>query len=242
MKKGECMKKFKIVILLSLLFILTGCRANYSVSINSDGKVTEKFVISIDTSSIEANDPKALIDNTIKTYKNNGMYTDYKIESNVGKKKSTITATRRYNSVSDYVNKSSLLPSLFEKTFYIDNNGEYGIETTGKYYYDAIYDTSIVDEPLFDTIDINIHSQLNITDSNAEKFDKNSNTLHWTIDKDKKIFSINFKYNNSKKYDIIIKDYLKNNWFSYLVIIIIITGVVAIVRFIKKQNKLNNKI
>ena len=236
------MKKFKFVFLLVLLLILSGCKANYSVTLKSDGQVHEKLVMSFDSSKIEVNDKEAFIEDTIKSYKDNNMYTEYKIKYDVGKKTTTITATRKYSSMAEYITNSKFLPSIFEKTVYIDNFGEYGMQTQGEYYYDAIYDVSVADEPLFDTIDIDIHSQLEIIDSNADKFDKNSNTLHWNINKDKKVFSINFKYNNSKKYDIIIKDYLKNNWTSYVAILGIVIVVIIIVRFIKKQDKINNKI
>lgn len=236
------MKKYKIFFLMILLVVLSGCSAKYSVNINSNGTVTEKVIMEFDTSSVEASDPKSFIEDTIKTYKDNNMYIDYNIKTNVTKDKTTITATRKYSSLNDYVNKSELLPILFEKTMYIDDYGINGIQTTGEYYYDTLFDTSIADEPRFDNIDINIHSQFNILENNSEKFDKKNNTLYWSINKDTKNFSIDFKYNNKKKYDIIIKDYLKSNWYTYLVLIGIAIIIVLIVKYIKKQDKLNNKI
>ena len=53
---------------------------------------------------------------------------------------------------------------------------------------------------LFDDIDINVHSQFELLENDALDVDKSSNTLHWNINDQNKTFSMNFKFNNSKRY------------------------------------------
>jgi len=236
------MKKYRLFILLILLVFISGCNANYNVTIKSNGKVEEQLIMSFDSSEVESHNPAALIDETINTYKKNNMYVNYKIKKDVTNGKSTITATRKYKSIDDYINNSELLPTIFEKTMYVDDYDIKGLQTTGEFYYDAIFDTSVAEEPLFDNIDIKIHSQLDLLENNASRVDKDNNDLYWNINNQNKTFSMNFKFNNSKRYDIIIKDYLKENWISLVVVAAIVIVVIIVINFIKKQDKLNNKI
>ncbi len=236
------MKKYKILILMVLLVFISGCKANYNVNIYSNGKVEEQLVIIFDSNSVESHNPGALIDDTIKTYKENNMYTNYSIKKDINGSKSTITATRKYSSLDSYINDSELLPVLFEKTVYVDDFGIKGLQTIGEFYYDAVFDTSVADDPMLDNIDIKIHSQLELLENNASRVDKDNNDLYWNINNQNKTFSMNFKFNNSKRYDIIIKDYLKENWISLVVVAAIVLVVIIVIKFIKKQDKLNNKI
>lgn len=235
------MKKYKLIFLTIILVILTGCTARYDVTIKSNGKVEEKIVIYFDSQNVDSNNVDLLIKDTLKTYRENGMYVNYKVTKDVNKGKSSITATRTYKSMSDYVNSSELLPILFEKTLYIDDYGIKGLQTTGEYYYDALFDTDIADEPQFESIDVNIQSHFGIVETNALKTDED-NIMHWLLNQENKKNSISFKYNNSKRYDIIIKEYLKKNWFSMIVVLAIIVSVLMIVAYIKNQDRQNNKI
>lgn len=236
------MKKYKLLILIGLLVFISGCKANYNVNIYSNGKVEEQLIMTFDSNEVDSHDPGALIDDTIRTYKKNNMYVYYNIKKNISGNNSTITATRKYSSIDDYINNSELLPILFEKTLYINDYGIKGLQTSGEFYYDAIFDKSVAEESLFDDIDINVHSQFELLENNALDVDKSSNTLHWNINNQNKTFSMNFKFNNSKRYDIIIKDYLKENWISLVVVAAIVLVVIIVINFIKKQDKLNNKI
>ena len=235
------MKKYKLMILISILVLITGCNADYTVNIRSDGKVEEKLIMSFDSSIIEADDKNKFINDQIKNYKDNSVYTDYSIKKNIKGNNSTIIAKRTYNSIQDYINNSELLPRLFEKTLYIDDYGVKGLQTTGEFYYDNVFDTTISDDQLFDNINIKIHSQFKLLENNSSNIDSN-NTMYWTINNENKTFSLNFKYNNSKRYDIIIKDYLKENYGSIIIVIVILIAIGIFINFVKKQNKLTNKI
>ena len=235
------MNKYKLIVIIFILILFTGCNANYSVNIRSDGKVEEKLTMSFDTNLIEADDKNKFILDQIKNRRDNNMLVDYSIKKDIKSNKSTITAKRIYKSLSDYIEKSEFLPILFEKTSYIDDYGIKGLQTTGEFYYDNIFDMSVSDEPTFDNIDIKVHSQFKLLENNASSIDSD-NTMHWNINSENKIFSLNFKYNNSKRYDISIKDYLKENYMSIIVLVILIVSVGIFIRFVIKQNKLTNKI
>ena len=233
------MKKYKLILLIVFMFILSGCNINYNVDIRSNGKVIEKFVMTFDESDIESNFPKSFIEDKIKTYKENGMYKEYNFEINLSGKNSKLIAYRNFNSLDEYVSKSEILPIAFEKTISISNYGIKGIQTVGEYYHDVLFDS--VDSESIENIDINVHSQFEILENNALNIDDN-NTMHFNINEENKNFYIDFKFNNSKRYDIIIKDYLKENWISIIIVGFIIISVIIVIKFIRNQNKLNNKI
>lgn len=233
------MKKYKLILLIVFMFILSGCNINYSVNIRSNGEVLEKFVMSFDEKDIDSSSPKSFIEDKIKTYKENNIYKDYKFEVKISGNKSKIIASKKYSSLNDYINKSEILPIMFEKTVFTGDYDIKGLQTVGEYYQDVVFDS--VDGPGIENIDIDVHSQFKILDNNAESIDDN-NTMHWNVSEENKNFSINFKFNNSKRYDIIIKDYLKENWVSLAAVLVIIVSIIIVVKYIKSQNKLNNKI
>ena len=231
----------KIFILIVLLVLLTGCTGKYNINIKSNGKVEEKFEMTFDNSVVETNDIDAYFKDVISQYRKNNMYTSYKITKKTSKGKSTIYVSRTYNNMNDLVATSEILPIMFEKISPNGQYGEYGLVTTGEYYKEAAFEGDFDDEP-FDKIDITVSSQLKIISNNADKFDNKENKLYWKLDNEKNNFSLEFKFNNSKRYDIIIKDIAK----TYLPFLIILVGiaivVMIIVKYLRGKNKLNNKI
>ncbi len=235
------MNKIKIFVLLVLALLLTGCTGKYRININSDGKIEEKFEFTFDTSIIDTTDIDKYIDNTIKQYRSNKMYEKYTITKKTSKDKSTIYASRKYNNLEELINKSEILPIVFEKTLFNGENEIKGLVTTGQYYKDSIFNGES-DGDIFDKIDIEVKSQLKFVSNNADKFDNDSNTLYWYLTDEKNQFSLDFQFNNSKRYDIIIREFIKNILPG--VIIIIIAGIVAyiIFRTLKNKSNSNNKI
>ncbi len=235
------MNKIKLLGFLVLVVLLTGCTGKYKVNILQDGKIEEKFEMTFNTSSIEVKDIDKYIKDTIKQYRDNDMYVNYNIKKDTSKTKSTIYATRKYSNLNDYITNSELLPVLFEKTL---PNGDYdikGLFTTGEYYKTSIFSDDF-DGETFDKIDVEVKSMFDFVSNNADKFDKESNTLYWYITNDKNNFSISFQFNNSKRYDIIIKEFIKNIIPAVIIIVIVSIITLIIYKTLKNKDNLNNEI
>lgn len=231
----------KVFVLIGLLFILTGCTGKYNINIKSNGKVEEKFEMTFDNSIVQTNNIDLYFKETVEEYRKNNMYKSYKITKDSNKNKSTIYVSRTFNSMNELIEKSEILPIIFEKSLPNGEYGEYGIVTTGNYYKSSIFEGDFDGEP-FEKIDIYVKSQNKMVSNNADSYDNDSNTLYWLLTNEKNNFSLDFKFNNSKRYDIIIKDIIKDYWSIAVIIVSIIIVITVIVKILKKQNKMNNEI
>ena len=229
----------RILILICILFIMTGCTGKYNINIKSDGKVEEKFEMTFNNELAKNIDQ--LFKETMEQYKKNDMYKYYNITKDSSRKKSTIYVSRVFNNIDDLINQSEILPIIFEKTLPTGEYGEYGLMTTGKYYKTSIFSNDL-DGESFTNIDIYVKSQNKMVSNNADKYDYSNNTLYWKLDDKKNNFSLDFKFNNSKRYDIIIKDIVKSYWPLVAILLVITLIVTIIVKTIKKQDKINNEI
>lgn len=236
------MKKIKLVFLLFIIIFISGCDANYNIKIKSNGKVEEKLIIEFETSSLETTDPEKFLEDTIKSYKDSDVYVDYSMTKQVGKKTSKVIIKRQYNSLTDLKENSEILSLAFENILVFNDYDTYGIQTTGEYKKDNIFGGGISYEPTFDNITINVKTYNEFIETNASSCDKKTNVCTWNLDEKIDEFYLQFKYNNSKRYDIIIKEYINNTWPALTIIAIVIVVILVVYNVIKKRNSLSNEI
>lgn len=223
------MKIRKIVLLAMLSFILTGCEVTYNLTVKKDLMIESADFI------YEKNDTnEAIVDDYIK---NNTMaYYDmdsrrtfyYESQKILNEKNVGLRLNYEYNS--DKLQNSSLLDRCYYKKSIVKTNDYILISTDGKatcFYTD--------DNKNIDKLTINIKTDLEVVENNADKV--SNNTYTWYIDEDNyKNKPVNIKINLAESG---INDTTKT-------ILIIISVVLAIsiifVLFIKHRNKKNNKI
>ena len=186
--KGDNMRK--IVIGLLLIFLLTGCNANYSIKI-SDGKIVEKFEV------VEENMDLALKkDETERSFKD---YAEY-----YGSTSSTYSSF--YNLYADEGCNGSC--EYYDKIF-INQDSKIGFILDHIFDYENYVDSSLANEllPSFESsfdgrfltisggsswnfingysalneVTINVETDYKVTSTNAKK---NGNTYSWKINKD----------------------------------------------------------
>lgn len=239
------MKRVKILILLFMVLVLSGCNINYDVNIkaskNDKNQVLEEIIFNFDNSEISVNNISNYVTETFKNYQNLGMLKDYKLKKDIGKKNSKIIIYKKYSSLEEYVNSNEALQYAFKNVNYIDNYGDKGLNTTDKYIGQEIFNNE-VSENIIDNIKITYHFQNEILENNADIYDKSNNTLTWNLDKTRKDANITFQYSNSKKYDIIIKDYIKQNYIYLLLLVGIIVAAIVSIYLIRKKSFLSNEI
>lgn len=214
------MKKY---LLLFALLLLTGCSATYNLDIDS-GNFTEK--LDIDGASVNSISDLILpLDYDIDEYTiddvkpgDEGFY-GAKIKDNGY----SLFHTFKYD---DYVN-STILNSCYDKVDAKFNDDDFYISTVGKFSCFESYDD-------LDNVTIKIRSQYKLVSTNADKVD--GFNYIWNIsrnDTDKGIY-IELDTTNRKKS---IMDFIRdNNVMVFIIQFVLISLLVLIILFIKRQN------
>ncbi|NLL44314.1 MAG: hypothetical protein GX247_01430 [Mollicutes bacterium] len=234
-------KSFKIILLGIFCLLLVGCNIDYNVVIDSNNRVKENIIINI-PNNILSNDesPKKALDKKIEGYKKIPAYKYYKVSRKVGKNNSILNIKREYSKLEKYAD-SPILNDLFENIMIIENDYYTVFKTVGDYNYDYFYGR--VSEPIDPSkassikdvvVKIQLHNKL--IESNADEVDEKNNIYTWYFSPEYTAKYIYMKYGKEKRYDIIIKSFIKNNIGIVIVVSTIVIGVLVLgsIFFIKR--------
>lgn len=231
------MKK-KILFVILMLILVSGCKAKYTVKINKDGSVEE---------SLSATETPEYYDNYSHTSVGKVIsyvidpYIDllnskkYTVNTNVNvNSDSGATVKKKYSSFKDYIGNSIVYSQFTDKIQYEEKGDKVSISLKGKF---SSSNQNQAYVPVKDG-SITIVVPYKVLDNNADKVDGNSYT--WLFENNKgEEKEIRISYTKSK---------IANLDFNYSVIIIIailiILGIIAfvIVRKLKKSSNEANKI
>ena len=221
----------KVIILFTLVFLVTGCRVKYDLTINEDLTVNEETKM---TGTSE------FFDNYYKTTKKNVLksmieiYQDILIDNNYqyNLQDDTIPyvlVTRKYNSVNDYVSNSILFNGYFDEVKYSEKGNIKRIETIG------FYDNEPDNPDRFNVkeLEIAIHCPFNVVRHNAIRVDEMTNTYYYELseENDKIIieYDINSKFNPNASLIKII-----------FISILVIACLCLVLLFLNKKNNKNS--
>ena len=225
------MRKGKLLFLLLISFMITGCTVNYDLLVNDKKEVQETIKISNSNQLIlNSNDSIDLyLTEQIDAHKNINFFRNYIYSKHVGKNISYVTMTRNYASLKEYTN-SPILRQLFEAATVESDGTNVSFKTDGDYYYTNVFGEREQTEPDFfiNGVSIKIKFYNKVIDSNADVKNLKNNTLEWIIKSDNVKKSIYFKVGNEKRYDIIVLDFIIRN----LATIIISATAVVLLLFI----------
>ncbi|MDD4643923.1 MAG: hypothetical protein PHW90_02760 [Bacilli bacterium] len=232
------MKKMKLLILLFIPIMITGCSVDYDVLINTKKEVVEtiKFIRKNDDILTFNDSINIYLSSLIDSYKREPSLTNYRFNKKQGNIYSYILLNRRHESLEGY-KQTPLFQYLFEDANIIKND-EYTIfKTVGEYYYNNLYGESEGIDPNFHIEGVNIKFKFynNIIESNADDFDKKTNTLTWNLTANDLEKYIYFKIGNQKKYDIIVMDFVIKNQGKIIGILIatVLLSIVSIYLYFK---------
>jgi len=180
------MKKYvKILSMLLILILLTGCSGNYDLNINSDLSIDEKLELTIDGEENYEKTVKLFEDNKISKSK-------YKIS--IDSDEVNIIYKEKYLSFEDYILNSKVYNQIFNEIqynrtmdyidLYVDENIKQNNKLT------KLNGSNLTD---FDVIQVNIKNPYKVDVTNAELI--NDKTYTWSITKDdlNKVFHMQFK-------------------------------------------------
>lgn len=213
------MKKYRIIILILIVILLTGCSGSYKVSIKEDLSVKEELKTNIKKENEN-------YDRTLKLFEENKVPEDnYKIV--LDDKNIKITYKSEYDSIEDYLLNSRIYKIMYDNVYYNNDKNKKSINTYSPIKLDKTYSTLSVNDMNMSNFMIEINTPLNISKQNADKVSKNK--YIWNYNKKTHDKNIKFEIDLSKRAD----DY------KYLIIIssmIILVLIVAVYIFKKFRN------
>lgn len=234
------MRLRRIVLIIAITLTLTGCvNADYNLTINKDLSVLENVNISATKEYFDSfymNLPVTIVEENYNSdWINPLKENNYKYELRKNNYPyPSVFVEKKYNNLNEYSQKTVFLEQSFEDLIIKTNNNLYQIQTVNFLPY--VEDQTDEGFPI-SNLSINIKLPFVVTESNADKIDKSTNTYTWIIDEETKDKEINITFDKSKIYIYNI------SWYISLIIIIVISIVTLIIVIINvKKNKNNNRV
>ena len=220
------LKKNRLILLILLGFLLTGCTVDYNIVIKSDNSISENINING------------------QTFSNNEEFSEIKQEiinqlsDNLNKYNYEYTINKNNNQVLVEINKESNFKELLNNSLYNEvfedyelfvNKGIQSFRNAGSNYLAELFVVKNYEEDLkvskkIDTLNINIKFENIVTSTNADKYDEKTNTYTWVFKEEDINKTIKFSYDTSQKFK-------ENNMFEFknIIIIIVIVLIVLII-------------
>lgn len=180
--------KLKKIIILLLVFILSGCTSDYTLTLNEDSSVNEKAIIEIEDSEENYDKINELVQNAENDNKVSSK--DFKVVREVENIK--ITYNKDYENIEDYLLNSIMYKQVFNDIDLNKKNNKITLETEALFMdknlsinNDNIYD--------FNNLQVNITSKLPIIYQNADKMGDNTYTWIYNGKQRSKNISISYK-------------------------------------------------
>ena len=185
------MKNKKIILLILVMLLFSGCSVNYNLYINGDLTVNEKVTAqgsSYSLKTMTGQEPKAAANSLYDLYKIDGVKYSFSIYEDNGDIKSI--ATTSYKSLEDYEDKFT---SDIAKEVNITRDGDL---ITLEIKQDVPLDNYASRSLIYDSISVNIDVPFKVTKHNADSV--NGNTYTWNITKDGKLKNIKITFNEKE--------------------------------------------
>jgi len=188
----------KNIILLLIIFFLTGCSVNYNIKINSDLSVVESAYIT-ESEDFYKSFYKTTKANALNSVLN--IYNDFLKEEKydakvIPEKGPLVEVEKEYKNIEDYLNTSLLFNDYFDKINYRKEEDKIIIETENF----NKNDSENPDRFYAEKVDIAITPSFKVVDSNANKVDEDTNTYHFYLDDKMEDFKIYLVLNTSRKF------------------------------------------
>ena len=227
----------KILFLIPMLLIITGCSVTDNITITKDLTVEEKINMA-ESSEFFASRYKELPITVIKSIldtgnrKNTLIENGYSYEIVENNAYPSVDATKKYNSLEEFANSSIFNKQLYKNITVTENNGLITLHASDIIFQDE-FDQEIY---TFDICSISITLPYVVEDNNANTFYKKTNTYTWNFKKDE-IRDITLTFNKNKIYVYDLARYI-----SYLILVLVIIAIIVIIVKMYKKNKFNNQI
>lgn len=229
-------KKIKLIIILMLVFLVSGCSVEYNFVINEDSSINEEIIASEKTDRLES------MTRLKGEQACNYLYNMFKRNNDTSgvscSEKNSITygtARAIYTNIDEY--SSKFKNDIFEKVEVLKNEDEITLTATQKEKLGGEGGTTYI----YNGIKINITVPFEVVENNADSVSKNTYT--WIIKEDKKVKNIKLVYKDKElpnHANIKISDNKYNLKYEYFIVGAIVAIVLGIVVFVFMKSKKNN--
>ena len=187
------MKKIKIILLMLVVILFSGCTVNYDLYINNDLSVNETVTASDGVKTFKLRtrqDPQVAANSFFEMYKNeNNEYSFSTIEEDDIIKS---TASTSFDSLEDY--EKYFKTDIIEKVNITQKNNEITLE----YNQNTQLSDNSSKSLIYDNIKVSIYVPFKVTYHNADLVE--GNTYIWNIEKDGKLKNIKIDENDNQAY------------------------------------------
>ena len=125
---------------------------------------------------------------------------------------------------------------LFEGANIEEDDNLFVFETTGDYLYNDIFSVDLMSDYIYnlDSITVKIKFYNKVVNHNADSVDEKNNIYTWVLSKDNNYDNIMFQLSNEVKFGIMIKDYLSQHKFIFVIIGGVILLIVVLIMNLRK--------
>lgn len=179
------MKKIiKIIVIIFVLFLTSGCSVNYETYIERDGSVDDKLSITIPTSLTEYyyQTPREYLDTMYKAKTQEYGLSGYTVNYDIANDYSTANLSSSYKSIKDYLN-SGILKSLYSNIDVKEEKNKIVVSLSGMN--NGLFSNSAYgDSELFpDEFTVTLNSKYVIEKDNSDERNKFKGTYIWKFKK-----------------------------------------------------------
>lgn len=219
----------KLVILVSVILLITGCGVNYHVEIKEDLKILETAILEGNNDLYNSHyltTKVKVLQEILDIYNDELHENNYQTEV-VKKEMPYVKIEREYQDIQNYLDNSKLFNNYFDKINYTKEGKIVKIETEG-------FNPNEYENPdrfYVENLDIAIKCAYKVVDSNATEIDKKTNTYHFIMNANDEDFKIMLKIDTSSKFIANLDLYLV---LLGIIVLTIVSWILVIVN--KKKN------
>ncbi len=213
------MKKYRFLLLIIFIYFLSGCSVEYNLIVTDDKHVIEEMLIIVDyrAYSDEKSAAERILGNELRSYENFSEYDNYEYDYQLRGDNFNIKITKKHETLEAYF-ASPLNKNAFQNLYYFEDE-YFSIRNSG-----AIYDINqgISKDSLtyIDDLKVNVRFYNQVAFANATKENSRTNTFTWLPDDNDviKFSEIEIDLLESKRYDVIILDYIFARFWWFIII------------------------
>lgn len=228
----------RVLIILFLILIVSGCRVNYDVKINKDLSVNERVIASEKTDRLKSRtnlDINQSVSYLYKIYKTKNMGEDeYSITS--ADNTTSVVVNNSYNSIKEY--SDNFKTDIFEESNIYEDNKHIIIDINQN----ALINSKASNRYVYDEIEVTFELPFEVINNNADKVNNNKYTWYIKADSDE-YKRILLEFNGEKIKNTALFNFGDKYFdigYEYLVLVgaIVILGIIIFIVYLK--NKKNN--
>lgn len=221
----------KKILLAFLIFLVTGCTAQYNLTIDKS-KITENVTVALPKSTVTDDQLQPYLQNGNKVYPASTDSAIYK--SDLTEDSDNYYLSYEYSHAYDMFNQSMFAKKCYQEVNLKNNEETIFLSTSNQF--NCI---KMEDGAYLDNVDVNITTKLKVKSHNADKV--NGNTYTWNINESNyQNKPINLEIKQPVSIEKIIKEETNYRFVIIILIIVILLSITFIV--VKKKSKNNNKL